>query len=339
MNPNVFNDKNYKKLHEASKVVVFPDFVKSATAAEEQNFEKTASTLFADTSNRRYPLDNKSNAWLSRMYFEMEKEAYDKAEASVIDKKIEEAVDFWKLDEMQRIPQKEKVAYTIPLTVDGQPVHTVVIQNKEQYAQAAEELANSFNKLAYRNRREYARGLYLAPAEFKADIPEETSEYIEKAAGFGMCTRKKVGQVLISRAALLGKHPEYSAKLVEVGRSLPETMNPKLLDKVAEIVDNIDRDCDFVRFYGEAFRAPEEELFYVTEKTASLVKDEMVTLSNGNVVHKTAIAKDDKGVIDNFFENYFGEKPYGDDLQEKIAVIESLPAPEATALQKLTGLK
>lgn len=340
MNSNVFNDANYKKLYKASKVVVIPGFVKAAPAEEEQIFDKTASTIFADPVHRRYPLDTKSNTWLSRMYFElMDKEAYDKKIAANISRSIEEAVEFWKLEPMEMIPVQEKEAYLIPLTVDNQPVHTVSISSKDHYKQAVEDLVNSFDKLAYRNRREYARGLYFAPEEFKTDIPEEASEYIEKAAGFGMSTRKHVGKTILDRVTLLRSRPAYSSKLTEIGKNLPETMTPVFLDKVAEVVDNIDRDCGFVKYYGHGLMSPEEALFYVTEKTASLVKDEMIPLANGNVIHKTAILKDNKGVIDNFFMSYYGEKPYGDDVQEKIAVIQSLPAPEADALQNLTGLK
>lgn len=154
-----------------------------------------------------------------------------------------------------------------------------------------------------------------------------------------MCTRQQVGKTILSRVTLLRSRPEYSNKLTKIAMSIPDMVTPSLLDKVAEIIDNIDRDCEFTRYYGKGLTSPEESLFYVTEKTASLVKDEMIPLTNGNVIHKTAILKDDKGVIDNFFMNYYGEKPYGDDVQEKIAVIQSLPAPDADALQNLTGLK
>jgi len=339
MKSNVFNDINYKKLYQASNVVALPDFVKEAPAAEEQNFDKIASDVFADNAQRRYPLDTKSNTWLSRMYFEMDKEAYDKGCAKVVSDRIDKAAKFWGINETQVLPVQEKEAYEIPLTSNGQVIHKVRIENSDHYKQAAEDLCKSFDKLAYRNRREYARGLYLAPDAFRGDIPEDQSEYIEKAAGFGMCTRRQVGQSILNRVCLLTNRPAYADKLTEIGTSLPEEITPKLLDKVAEVLDNVDRDCDFVRYYGRGLNTPEEELFYVTEKTASLLKDEMIILSNGNAIHKTAILKDDKGVVDMFFDSYYGERPYGDDVQEKIAVIESLPAPEATALQKLTGLQ
>lgn len=338
MKHGVFNDDSFAKLHAADKLVVIPDFVKEGTASFDQNLDKTASDQFADPAERTYPLNDKSNTWLSRMYFELfDKEAMDSGKAHIVGRRINEAAEFWGIPEMEKRAEKPFHVHEIPLTVGEEVIHTVKVASSSDMEKAASELLDGKGSLSYSVRKQYARGLLKAPEDFKTSLDGDTLEKLEKTAGFGMTTRPRAGQAILDRVCLLGSYPEYSEKLTELGKSLPDTMSINVLDKIASSLDLVDRCCEFTRYYGKGLNPPEMDLFEVTEKQAMEMKAEVVPLTNGNIVHRTAIEKD-AFVIDAFFKQYFGKIPY-DGMEEKIAMIESLPSDDADALQKITGLK
>ena len=94
---------------------------------------------------------------------------------------------------------------------------------------------------------------------------------------------------------------------------------------------------DFLtRHYGNGIETPEESLFYVTEKVASEVVDEMINLQNGETTSKTKLTLN-KEAVDGFFTDYYGEVPYKSP-DEMSHVIASLPKNDAEAFTKVTGL-
>jgi hypothetical protein len=337
---DVFNDANYSRLFNASKIVELPQFVKEAAAVEEQDFSNVPSDQFAYPSLRRYPHNSKSNTYLSRLYFDMDKTAYDKGRTALMQKSIDKAARFWGLE-----PQLQKTAaeteagkvYSIPLEVGGQVVHTVEIESQQHFKEAVEYLYKNKTDFNYDLRRQFARGLYRAPKELVGKIQPEHIEYMEKAAGFGMNTRDNVGKVLLGRVCLLeGRYPEYSEKLTKYAMELPSKITPAVLHKTASIIDLADRAAELHRMYGQGLQTPEEALFAVTEKTAAEVAAEMIPLQDGNVTSYTKL-KLNKSAVDKFFQEYFGEIPYSDETGMR-DVVASLPRNDAEAFTGITQL-
>jgi hypothetical protein len=340
MDSDMFGDKNFAKLHQAYNLVAIPEFVKQAVVISDQKLDKTASDNFADPATRKYPLTDKSNTWLSRMYFELfDKEAMDPGRAAVVAKKIEEAASFWQLPVMEKKAEASiKPKHIVKINTKGYPpvVTELFIMNVGDMEKAAEDVRDSRGVIPYEARRDYARGLLNAPANLLDELDTDTKVYLDKVAGFGMTTKQRVVGAVLDRVCLLTDRPDYSKRLTEIGTAIPETPTPAFLQKIASVLDLVDRDCDFCKLYSDTFKSPEEALFSVTEKEAMEALDEMVPLTNGNVVHKTAILKNPK-IVDTFFDNYFGERPYTD-MESRLDIIKTLPAEDATALQKLTGL-
>lgn len=337
---HVFNDPCNKKLYAAAQAMDLPDFVKEAAAAEEQDFTKVSSDQFGDPSRRIYPCNTKANTWLSVMNFVMDKQAMPKGKADYIGSRLLRYSDFWGLS--APTVQQEKTAaaaptYQIPLTVKDTVVHTVIINDAQQYKEAADHLYNNRTKFTYDMRRQMARGIIHAPASVKCELPDTHSDYIEKAAGFGMADRTTVGNVVISRVILLGnKYPEYSKILTKYAMEQLKDINPTVLQKTAALIDLVDRAANLQQHYGKALSTPEESLFPVIEKHAAEIVNEVVILQNGKAANKPAL-KNQQEKVASFFNEYYGEVPYRS-VDEMISTVASLPRPDADAFVNITGL-
>jgi len=337
MKNDVFNDANNTKLYKASKLVVLPDFVKEAEEIKSQNFSTTASDQFADPGKRKYPCNTKSNAWLSRMYFNMDKEAMDRCDKEVIGRNIEKWASFWDLEDTYDVqPTLKKPDYYNFDIKDrsNNIVTTVTIPSKQHYKEASESLYTNRSKFTYDMRKQYARGLMSAPSDIKEQLHEKTAEYLEKAAGFGMTTREEVGELFLDRISSLNRtHPEYADKLAKYASETPLTITPAYLQKTAELISIVDNASGLSLRYNRDVSTPEEVLFRVLEKEAQMVKDEMIIMQDGKTRSKTELLNK-TAAINGFFQDYFGEVPYGSD-SEMVDVVSSLPKSDAEAFNNI----
>jgi hypothetical protein len=210
------------------------------------------------------------------------------------------------------------------------------------YKEAAEYLVDNKSKMTYDMRRSFARDLTNTPDKFKCELPTDVSEYVEKAAGFGMATDVTLMEGIMSRVAHLYRtYPDLSDKLVKTAKEL-KTMDykPSTLHKIAGMLDIVDRAVELHRYYDHGHKTPEESVFTITQKTAQDFTSEALRLTTGNVISKTALLNK-KSMVDEFFENYMGEKPYDSD-EEMIDIVASLPRDDAEALETtvpLNGMK
>ena len=341
MSKNVFNDPNYSRLLEIWQATEVPEFVKEAQIVENQQFNELPVDTFGDPGKRLYPLNNKSNTWLSREYFKKDRPQYPEKTASLIEGRINKAAAFWRLDEPSYIRHdSQPEAYMINIT-DGaeKVVFDVNMRNPRHFKTAAETLYNNKSKYTYPMRRSFARGLLAAPAELHAELDEPVSEYIQKAANFGSSTKHDVIQALYKRICWTRRNsPEVSNALVKIAHEFQKddgALPIAQLHKVAEAIDVVDRGTGLHRLYGQKLMTPEEALFRVTEKVACDLQEETVGLMNGSLLSRTGLRKKaDK--IDEFFEKHVGDIPYKDE-NEMVTIITTLPRTDADALQNYLG--
>lgn len=334
-----FDDRNQKQLHSFNKVIDLPGFVKTAGIAEDGEVESIPSNCFADGVNRKYPVHTKKDTYLSRLYFSKNSSMYkDASMKEVIDKNIEKASSFWSLDEEYIVKEaEEKLSYSLPIrNYQGDEVDKWVLQSPRDFEKAAIQIFENKNLFTYPQRNQLAKQMLKLPIAKDANLSEEVSEYLEKAAGYGMCTKEQVLSGLQDRAAIYQRrNPAFSEKLAELAESLIDIdIKPKVLHKVACVMDVCDQELDCTRFYNSGIlESPEETLFRFTEGNMTLVKNAYMTLQNGNNVEIEKIAEDK---VDKFFNEYMGEVPEVD-FQEKIAIIKSLPAPDADAFMQFVS--
>lgn len=355
---SVFNDPNYAGLFEIWQTVEVPRFVKEAAVAEDQDFASLPFDNFGYPPDRQYPLNNRSNTWLSREYFRKDRPQFTEKLAEDIDRRIQKAAKFWRLDEPARVaanPYPTAYCITIEddavhekLAADGiskvaslQPVKkaTVEIRTPEHYRQAAEGLFEKRAGYSYAMRSSLATGLLNAPPELHAELPEDLDEYLHKAAGLGTCTATDARDAVYGRMCVArGKNEPIAESLCKIAKhlsGLDGSLPADKLHKVAQVLDLADHALGLHREYRKDQPLPEEQLFRITERMVNKIASEAIALTNGQVLARSELKKQAANVA-KFFQSRFDEVPYsGDD--EMMAVVQSLPRPDATALTSFLG--
>lgn len=333
-----YDDKNQKQLHAFNKVIDLPAFVKTAAVTTDEDINEIPSNCFADIVNRKYPTHTKKDAYMSRLYFAKNSSMYKESTLRErVKTNLEKAASFWGLDDSYEVkPAEEKMAFTLPIhDYQGNEVDKWVLQSPRDFEKAAIQIFENKNMFTYPQRHTLARNMLKTPLAKQAELAPEVSEYLEKAAGYGMCTKEQALSCIEERAALYERdNPEFSEKLVKVAELVVDNeIKPKVLHKVARVIDVCDQELSYTRFYDKGLTSPEEALYQYTEKTAKEIKASMVSLQNGEAVNREKLSAE---VLDDFFNEYMGEIPQGD-LNEKIAVVRTLPAPDADALINYLG--
>jgi hypothetical protein len=282
MTKEAMNDPGFRKFAEIMREVEIPDFVKEASV--EEDLSHFRSDVFADPAQRRYPLTSKSNAWLADRYFEKDKHEYTEKRAELIRARIDESLSFWGVESSPALAKEAGVTHKIVAKHEGETVFETAIETPGQYKEAAEQLYNNRAGYTYQMRRSLARDLNSLPSELKTDLPEDLSEYLEKAAGFGCMDQEGIYEGMKYRmASVYQEAPELVDQLLKTAETLTKGDNSiATLTKVANILDLVDRATDLHKFYGNGLETPEECLFGITEKKASAFLKEAVQLTTGH---------------------------------------------------------
>jgi hypothetical protein len=332
---SVFNDPSYAKLLQIFQECEVPEFVKEASESD-QDFSDVTMDWFADPVNKRYPMNNKSNTWLSREYFRKERGGLAKQAAESIEKRLDKAAVFWGLEKAayKNIEAPQGMIHFVDVKHEGHTRMSFPLKSAFQAKEACNYLKKNASKLTYDMRRTMAKGLYSAPEDFKTDLTPADEMFIEKTAGYGVSIPSKVNHAIGIRVTALGNsHPEYREKLVKLAHELKGTdLTPAMLDKAASMLDLVDRATELHKSYGTGMTTPEEDLFCMTQKAAASIGHELVELTNGSrVMYSDLIEK--KAQVDEFFKNVVGEIPYSN-TKDMVDIIRSLPRDDADGLEK-----
>ena len=330
-----FDDRSRRILYGINKVIDLPEFVKEAAEADEDERDSLPSNCFADPANRKYAVHTKAAAYLSRLYFTKNASMYTSKEMrQSVKENLDKAAKFWELDDKYTlIEKKQEQGEEIPV-VDyaGNKIASIPLNTPRDFEKAAIQIFENAGLFTYPQRRQAARTLLGSKFAKEAKLSDEVAENLQRAAGYGMTTKDHVLDILEKRASAYGRRStEFSEKMMETAAKVMEAkLTPKSLDKVATVIDVCDHQLGLRRFYGKApgFDAPEKQLFEYTEKLCSEVKDGFITLHNGAVIDKASL---EEKKLDQFFDQHLGEIPQAP-YSEKLAILSSLPSPDADAL-------
>lgn len=338
-----YDDVDQRQLHGFHKVLELPEFVKTASVSSAEDLLGLAPNCFGDPATRKFPLHTANDAWLSRLYFSKNAHLYKNASVKrIVGERIKQAEAFWKLEPeyiVKEAAEVEKVAFDIPIhNQNGDMMDKWVLKSPRDFEKAAIQMFEDKDLFSYKQRRGIARKMSGLAFAKVANLTPEVSEYMEKAAGYGMNSKEAVMDVLGRRAALYtGIDRRFADKVATFAEKVAciQDLDPSALDKVAELIDVCDNALGLTRHYKTgALKTPEEELFQFTEKVATEIRDSYISLTNGRSIPKTAFSEDQ---LNNYFDSVHGEIPEGG-MPEKIAVLKSLPAPDADDLIKYLGI-
>jgi hypothetical protein len=130
-----------------------------------------------------------------------------------------------------------------------------------------------------------------------------------------------------------------TAQLAKAVSGMKEIPKPDDMVKLARIIDRLDRDQGFHKYYDVGVETPEEMFFGLTEKKARAVRDGHFQLTTGTVVpfaalQKIELSKIAKVLGDDFMKAVATNDSLGIDLEKFGKIASTLPRNDASLLER-----
>ena len=353
---DVVADSNHQVRHRISQLVEVPEYVKSSAILDADAVAALPQTVFADPVNRKFPLNTKAATWLAQTYFDEARHLYDTQLASIVQDKITKAAAYWAIEKdvkkasatiratQSRDPgDRPSADFAMCVTVDGKKTNMLPIHSEPNVKAAAARLYNYRMKFPYEWRKIAARKILHKAAELNVEIEPEAFEYLHKAASRGSAIPARAAEKLGHRVLMIPEKNKREklamAKLVKTVDSMKTIPDPSAMEKLAGIVDQLDRQHGFYRYYNQGVETPEEIFFDLTQKKAEQLRDNYVQLTTGTVIPFNAIIKLPLSKISAVIGDDFAKAVTSDDSldvdPEKFArIARTLPRDDATLLEK-----
>lgn len=337
---------------------------------------KLPANTFADPKRMLYPCHTKAAAFLANAYFQDNRKFYSTKEAQEIQERLDSFINYWAIagDIKHYNREMDKVAsggpkvsltdddYAIVAEIDGKPFRRLPINTPMSIKLAGEYLYKNRHKFTYPMRKQAARKILVKIAALSERLEKgetisgvsdgslkfepATADYIEKAAGFGASHPRYVAEKIAQRMLMLGhSNPDYRIKLGElavIARDM-EATPPAFLQKVASVIDEIDRDSGIAEHYDSGVELPEEMLFHVLEKDAAETLSQFITLQTGNTYPVSLFASLPLEKVSSIMGSEFADavkdtdRGFGVDPIKVAEIAPTLPRDEASLLEKVIG--
>jgi hypothetical protein len=248
--------------------------------------------LSLDPDPRMFPISSKAETWTSAAY--IQKHASDGADIRTdVIYRIKEACELWDIDfdsiEGAESPLMNKVAsefFDIQYRDDDTVHASVPIGSKEHLDKVASDILAGNH--TYAIRRNVARQLLGAATVFHHSFDRDTQINIEKTAGYGIGSLKEVSQAIAQRRCAIDKeYPQHSEDLRLVEKFANDSSDEsglipgEPLDKIASVLDAVDRQAGLNIKYNDTFQLPERQLYAVCSSQVDSFQANMVKLANG----------------------------------------------------------
>ena len=331
--------------HIKNTVQELPEFVKQANIDDCSAIEDLPPIAFADPINRKFPIHTKAAAMISYLYFKSQEDKLQKMAANRIRSRFTDSGRLWGIrtemaqadERFQPQVEKEASADDYALTADGQ--HFLPINTSENIVKSAAELIESRQNLPYDMRKEAATRIMQAAVAHgfeTLDLPDE----LHRMAGFGFTTKEAMLHEIKRRELYAaGMRSPIRETLNKLANSLAnaETTPKDTVEKVAQVIDTVDRTLGITSLYGTDFSFPEDVLFSFTEKSAAHIKASKVPMTTGTVYDLEDLAKDAQ-VFRVFGDDFYNDVVRTDgsvDLQKVADVLPTMPKDSAALFDRL----
>lgn len=293
---DVQNDNSHAVLYKIAQTLEFklPKYVEAGIPLEKEAAAETPDVLFADDVNRRYPLTDKANTWLSGAYFaKTASEAYSPSEYRRVAKRILKAAELYGIDEdvahvmgkiagdatEERQKALEKAAEAA-LACYGEPeTGGFPMFSEEQVKQANAYFDENAYAYDWRRRANIAKNILRKSAEYGI-APAET---VRKEAGAGFPRRDFLAENLLTREAeleRLGLHKlagDMRRTIKIVCEADPEDLMSQL-EPLREMVSGSDELSGIDEDYGRRFLPPADFIFDIGDDEAKDFQEDTIPL-------------------------------------------------------------
>lgn len=342
-----------------------PDFVKEASSEDLYGTTKLAGgdivgPRYAEPVTKQFPCHTAPATWMSVLFFNDSRDQFSKSAAEVIEQRLGYFARIHGITtEVQKLNGVMKVAAANPLTSlpnedfaliistpDGHAERHYPLRNNLEIKKAADYLSKYKEVIPLAERQEMAKRILDKAASHGTKLDPEIDVFLEKQAGYGVCSADDAMRLVNSRIVAMRHFPSENdvrlelEKIAQTCKESPaQVRSSGARQKLAVVIDQLDRTYGFHRKYSETLPAPEDVLFGITVKEASSLVDEHCTTTTGNVYKIADFQKvpldDIKDVLGDEFAN---EVSVGGLLTSPTKLAEqaaALPRPDAELLDKL----
>lgn len=321
---------------------LIPSYVLDAPLPEKTAADALPDRAYADDVRRLFPIVTPVDTWLSAAYFAKHaEEVYTSALRSHVESRIKEAAAVFGIaDDVSAIMTAIRQVPEVKQASDGDygwvkgterkyPMFSAVGVHK-----AAEYFMENRYQYPPAMRKTIAAAIMRKAGEFKVDVPAS----IRKEAGHGLPRRDTLMAELLERSRST-KDAELSQAVANVNEMIAVAGMDEIgevLDKVAEVVDALDKAEGLNLGYGKRRLAPADFIYDMDPKEAEKLIEDSVELKN----HVFSIQKLAE-LPPTLFSDVLGEdfvsrvkSADGKIDRSKLAdELYSLPAPDKAALE------
>jgi hypothetical protein len=236
---------------------------------------------------------------MSSAFFADKRSCYQPAAAGMVETRLIKAAKYHGIEPVVREVFKKAVAYNnhdksaLPDDMfafvwekdDGTKERHLPLRNRFEVKAAADYIHCNRDEFTYEDRRTMAQKVLSKAAEHSADLDEHL-EFVEKQAGNGACAGKAAVHLLENRAALVPNKDlkDQLKQAASIFKNSPSTAHDSnRMQKLAALIDGIDREFKLVSDYGPSVPRPEDVLFNVNEKSANSAIIAHIPMTNGNI--------------------------------------------------------
>lgn len=240
---------------------------------------------FADDVRGLFPIDTPASTWLSAAYFAKNANAcgYKSAYAQYVERRITQAAETYGIDnDVTAIMAAIRQPPTVKQASDSDYGWVTPTERRypmfdsEGVTKAAAYFAENRQRYPAEMRKTIASAILQKAAEYGADVPA----VVRREAGHGMPRRDTLMAELLARAQM-AKDAEVSQAVASVNEMIMVAGMDELstvLDKVAEVVDALDRAEGLDTQYGKRIMAPADFIYDLDVKEAEALVEDCVEL-------------------------------------------------------------
>jgi len=326
---------------------LIPVYVMDSEMQTKEAAEKLADREFADDGRRLFPIDSPAATWLSAAYFAKNAgAAYIPVLKTAVEARIKQAAGVYGIaDDVEAIMAAVRTPDAVKSAADDDSnygwVQKTAAGTERRYPMFDEVGVMKAAAYFVENRRHYPRDMRSTIAKAimakAAAYGVKVSDVVRREAGIGMPRRDTVMAELLERAHLC-KDAESSAALANLNELVATAPMDELsgeLDKIAEVIDTVDRLSGLDRDYGRRLLSPADFLYDIDPKVAEAALEDSVELAR-NVFSVTKLAELPDSVFSDVLGEDFLARVKTAEKIDKIKLADelySLPAPDKRALE------
>lgn len=344
-------DANLTTFHEINQQHELPEFVKKASINRD-TVRELPSGSFADPITRAFPCHTRADTFLSYAYFLKNANQVPAWRRADVWNNLRKFASQWSIhlqcEQLQREHEKQAQTnfdalpdheFAIVEMYGGSKHRSLPLVNDDCVKAAAEHLYTYRNRYPLEWRKRAAARILKTASDRGVEI--QFTDYLQKASSDYSAPNTSIAQGMLDRAVLINRKHRGSDEqiaLTKAARAIAANSRSIDASKAAQLLDNFDQTYNLKHLYRHGLDTPEEICFQAPQiKSAQVVRDNLIELTNGSVYSKAALEQ--AGItpyraLGDELVTELSDGLSGVDMDKVAAIVPTLPRTDADLLDR-----